>query len=145
VRNVAGGPPPGPSHHQPAYASNKRPSTTSNRFFVSALDVRDWFLDFSKLARLIVCHCVTFESHALMQNPYDQHTILIVQKENHMGLEVHPPQPGGKVPGASTAVWIFCESAENLFQSIPVASRLFDAELPDGVVGNSGDVGISPF
>lgn len=68
-----------------------------------------------------------------------------MQKENHMGLEIHPPQSGGKVHGASTAVWIFRESAEYLFQSIPVASRLFDAELPDSVVGNLGDVRISPF
>jgi hypothetical protein len=103
---------------------------------------RDWLLDSSKLARFIVRHGVTFESHALMQNPYDQH---IVQKENHMGPEIHPPQSGGKMPGASTAVWIFRESAEYLFQSVPVASRLFDAELPDSVVGNPGDVGISPF
>ena len=57
-----------------------------------------------------------------------------------MGLEIHPPQSGGKVPGASTAVWIFRESAEHLFQAVPVASRLFDAELPDSVVGNLGDV-----
>ncbi|HEY2082481.1 MAG TPA: hypothetical protein VGI88_06815 [Verrucomicrobiae bacterium] len=88
---------------------------------------------------------MTFESHALMQNSNDQHTVLIVQKENHMGLEIHPPQSGGKVPGASTAVWILSESAEYLFQSVPVASRLFDSELPDSVVGNPGDVGISPF
>ena len=80
-----------------------------------------------------------------MQNPYDQHSVLIVQEENHMRLEIHPPQSGGKVPGASTAVWIFRESAEYLFQSVPVASGLFDAELPDGVVGYPGDVGISPF
>jgi len=80
-----------------------------------------------------------------MQNPYDQHTGLVVQKENHMGLEIHPPQSGGKVSGVSTAVWIFREFAEYLFQSNPVASRLFDAELPDGVVGNSGNVGIGPF
>jgi hypothetical protein len=106
---------------------------------------RGWLLDSSKLARFIVRHGVTIESHALMQNPYDQHTVLIVQKENHMGLEFHPPQSGGKVPGASTTVWIFHESAEYLFQSVPVASRLFDAELPDSVVGNPGDVGISPF
>jgi hypothetical protein len=99
----------------------------------------------SILARFIIRHEVTLESHALMQNPYDQHTVLIVQKENHMGLEIHPPQPGGKVSGASTAVWIFRESAEYLFQSIPVASRLSDAELPDRVVGNPGDVGISSF
>jgi hypothetical protein len=99
----------------------------------------------NKLARFIVRHRVTFESHALMQNPYDQHTGLIVQKENHMGLEIHPPQSGGKVTSASTAVWIFREFAEYLFQSIPVVSRLFDAELPDSVVGNPGDVGISPF
>jgi hypothetical protein len=107
--------------------------------------VRDWFLDSSKSARFIVRHGVTFESHALMQNPYDQHTVLIAQKENHMGLEIHPPESGGQVPGASPAVWIFRESAEYLFQPVPVASRLFDAELPDSVAGNPGDVGISPF
>ncbi len=67
------------------------------------------------LAQFIVRHGVTFEHHALMQNPYDQQAVLIVQKENHMGLEIHPPQSGGKVPGASTAVWIFRESAEYLF------------------------------
>lgn len=88
---------------------------------------------------------MTFESHALMQNPYDQHTVFIVQKENHVGLEIYPPQSGGKVPGASTAVWIFRESAEYLFQSVSVASRLFDSELPDSVVGNPNDVGIGPF
>ena len=82
-----------------------------------------------KLARFIVRHRVTFESHALMQNPHDEHTVLIVQKENHVGLEIHPPQSRGKMRGASTAVWIFRESAEYLFQSVPVASRLFDAEL----------------
>jgi hypothetical protein len=98
-----------------------------------------------KLSRFIVRHGVTFESHPLMQNPNDQQTVLIVQKENHMGLEIHPPQLVGKVAGASTAVWIFREPAEYLFQSVPVASRLFDAELPDSVVGNPGDVGISPF
>jgi hypothetical protein len=80
-----------------------------------------------------------------MQNPYAQHTVLIVQKENHMRLEIHPPQSGGKVPGASTAVWIFRKSAKYLFQAVAVASRLFDAELPDGVVGNPGNVGISPL
>jgi hypothetical protein len=83
---------------------------------------------------------VAFESHSLMQNPHDQHTLLIVQKENYMRLEIHPPQSWDEVPGASTAVWIFRESAEYLFKSVPVASRLFDAELPDGVVGNPGNV-----
>jgi len=106
---------------------------------------RDWLLDSNKLTRFIVRHPVAFESHALMQNSYDQHTGPIMQKKNHMGLEIHPSQFGGKVSGASTAVWIFRESAEYLFQSVPVASRLFDAELPDGVVGNPGDVRISPF
>ena len=105
----------------------------------------DGLLDSNELARFIVRHRVAFESHALMQNSYDQHTGLIMQKKNHMGLEINPPQSGGKVSGASTAVWIFRESAEYLFQSVPVASRLFDAESPDRVVGNSGDVGISPF
>ena len=80
-----------------------------------------------------------------MPNSYDQHTALIVQKENYLRLEIHPPQSGGKVPGASTAVWIFRKSAEYLFQSVPVASRLFDAELSDRIVGNTGDVGISPL
>ncbi len=63
-----------------------------------------------------------------------------MQKENHMGLEIYPPQSGGKVPGTLTAVWIFRESAEYFFQPVPVAARLFDAELPDSVVGNLGDV-----
>ena len=100
----------------------------------------DGLLDSNELARFIVRHRVKFESHALMQNPYDQHTVLIVQKENHMGLEIHPPQSGGKVPGASTAVWMLRESAEYLLQSVSVASRLFDAQSPDSVVGNLGDV-----
>jgi hypothetical protein len=100
----------------------------------------DWLVDPNKSARFIVRHPVAFESHALMQNSYDQHTGLIMQKKNHMGLEIHPPQSGGKVPGASTAVWIFRESAEYPFQSVPVASRLFDAGLPDSAVGNPGDV-----
>ena len=80
-----------------------------------------------------------------MQNPYDQHTVPIVQEENHMRREIHPSQSRGEVPGASTAVWIFRKSAKYLFQSVPVASRLFDAKLPDGVVGNPGNVGISPL
>ena len=88
---------------------------------------------------------MTFQSHALVQNPYDQHTVLIVQKENHMRLEIYPPQSVGKLPGASTAIWIFRESAEYFFQSVPVASCLIDAELSDSIVGNPGDVGISPF
>ena len=106
---------------------------------------RDWLLDSNKLTRFIVRHPVAFESHALMQNSYDQHTGPIMQKKNHMGLEIHPSQFGGKVSGASTAVWIFRESAEYLFQSVPVASRLFDTELSDGAGGNPGDVSISPF
>lgn len=93
-----------------------------------------------KLARFIVRHRVAFESHALMQNSNDQHTFSIVQKENHMGSEIHPPQCGDEMPGASTAVWIFCKSAEYPFQSVPVASGLFDAEFTDSVVGNLGDV-----
>ena len=105
----------------------------------------DGLLDSNELARFIVRHRVAFESHALMQNSYDQHTGLIMQKKNHMGLEINPPQSGGKVSGASTAVWIFRESAEYLFQSVPVASRLFDTELSDGAGGNPGDVSISPF
>jgi len=32
---------------------------------------RHWLLDSNKLARLIICHRVALESHALMQNPYD--------------------------------------------------------------------------
>ena len=68
-----------------------------------------------------------------------------MQEKNHMGLEINPPQSGGKVSGASTAVWIFRESAKYRFQSVPVASSLLDAELPDCVVGNPGDVRISPF
>jgi hypothetical protein len=32
---------------------------------------RHWLLDLNKLARFIICHRVAFESHALMQNPYD--------------------------------------------------------------------------
>ena len=101
---------------------------------------RDWLLESNTLSRFLVRHPVAFESHALMQNSYDQHTGLIMQEKNHMGLEIHPPQSRRKVSGASTAVWIFRESAEYHFQSVPVASRLFDAELPDGVVGNPGDV-----
>jgi hypothetical protein len=88
---------------------------------------------------------VAFESHALMQNPYDQHIVLIVQKENHVRLEIHPSQSGGKVSGASTAVWIFRKSAKDRFQSVAVASRLFDAKLADGIFGNPGDIGISAF
>ena len=105
----------------------------------------DGLLDSNELARFIVRHRVAFESHALMQNSYDQHTGLIMQEKNHMGLEIHPPQSRRKVSGASTAVWIFRESAKYRFQSVPVASSLLDAELPDCVVGNPGDVRISPL
>jgi hypothetical protein len=42
---------------------------------------RDWLLIGAKLARFIFRHGVALESHALMQNSHNQHTVLVVQEE----------------------------------------------------------------